>query len=111
MYALFIVLNKVDYLDEILAKFLDIGVRGATVLDSQGMAGVIAENDVPVFGFLKTILDDSKPYNKTIFTVLENQEMVDAVVESIKEILGDQTTAGAGFMFTVPIGNVYRLGE
>ena len=36
MYALFIVLNEVDYLDTILDKFMEVGVKGATILDSQG---------------------------------------------------------------------------
>lgn len=37
MYALFIVLNRTDYLEDILAGFVEAGVGGATILDSQGM--------------------------------------------------------------------------
>lgn len=112
MYALFIVLNKTNYLDDILEKFLEIGVTGATILDSQGMAGAIADkSSVPMFGLLKTILDDSKPYNKTIFTVLENQKMVEITAAAVKEVLGNDAKVGAGFMFSVPLGNIYRLDE
>lgn len=110
MYALFIILNKINYLDDILAEFLNIGVSGATILDGQGMASAIADRaDVPMFGFLKTFLDDSKSYNKIIFTVLESQEMVEIVVATVKEVLGDDAKVGAGFMFSVPLDNVYRL--
>lgn len=112
MHALFIILNETNYLDDILAEFLNIGVSGATILDSQGMAGAIADKgDIPMFGLLKTFLDDSKPYNKTILTVLESQQMVETVVELVKDILGEDAKTGAGFMFSVPIGNVYRLDE
>ena len=112
MYALFIVLNETDYLDEILARFVDIGVRGATILDSQGMASASVHNqnkNVPLFGSLKTFLDGARPYNKTIFTVLENEELVERTVQAVKDVLGDLSRPGAGFMFSVPIGRVYTL--
>lgn len=113
MQALFVVLNKVDYLDEILANFVGAGVTGATILDSQGMAGAMVDADapVPVFGFLKTFMNDSKPYSKTIFTVLEDQEMVEKVVSVIKKTLGDDAKNGSGFMFSVPLSGVYPMED
>lgn len=44
MYALFIVLNAIDYLEEILSGFVEVGVSGATILDSQGMGSTIVNN-------------------------------------------------------------------
>ena len=44
MLALFLVLNEVDYLDDILAKFVEVGVKGATILESQGMASAMLES-------------------------------------------------------------------
>ncbi len=113
MQVLFIVLNKTKYLDDILAKFLEIGVKGATILDSQGMAGAIAnqEGEVLNFGFLHSFMENAKPYSKTIFTVLKNQEMVEKTVAAVKEVLGEKAKIGAGFMFSVPIGNMYLMGE
>lgn len=63
-----------DYLDDILAGFVDVGVSGATILDSQGMASAIVNGNnqgISLFSSLKTLLEDAHPYNKTIFTVLE----------------------------------------
>lgn len=37
MNALFIILNKPNYLEDLLDEFIEIGVKGATILDSQGM--------------------------------------------------------------------------
>ena len=113
MQVLFIVLNKTKYLDDILARFLEIGVKGATILDSQGMAGAIAhqEGEVLNFGFLHSFMENAKPYSKTIFTVLKNQEMVERTVAAVKEVLGEKAKIGAGFMFSVPIGNMYLMGE
>lgn len=111
MYALFIVLNQVDYLDEILETFVQVGVRGATVLDSQGMAGAIVHSgsSLPLFGSLKTLMDGARPYNKTIFTVLESEEVLERTVKAVQEVLDDLPDQGLGFMFSVPVGNVYGM--
>ena len=67
MNVLFIVLNEVQYLDDILDSFVDIGVKGATILDSQGMGSAIAgggRGSQPLFGSIRLFLDDAKPYNR-----------------------------------------------
>ena len=40
MELLIAVINDVDCVDEILAGFLEIGVKGATVIDSEGHGDV-----------------------------------------------------------------------
>ncbi len=112
MYALFVVLNAVDYLEDILTGFLDKGIKGATIVESQGMGKVIANSnndDIPMFGALRMLLQDSHPYSKTIFTVLENEEMVDTAVGVVQDAMEYCSTGNYGFMFTVPIGKVYKM--
>jgi len=112
MFVLFIVLNDVDYLDEVLARFLRLGVGGATILESQGMARAIVHNNfesIPLFGSLKSLLTDSHPYSKTIFTVLQSQEMVDKTVAAVQELLSDVAKSDTGFIFTVPVVKTYPI--
>lgn len=112
MHILFLVLNETDYLDDILAAFVDIGIKGATILDSQGMASAIANNfnkQVPLFGSLKSFLDNSRPYNKTVFTVVESEQLLDEAIRIVKNIVGDMAKPGVGLMFSIPIGKVYGL--
>lgn len=112
MFVLFIVLNKTEYVEDILAKFLEIGVSGATILDSQGMACAMAETDLsPMFSFIKTMVSDSRPYSKTIFTVLDSREMLDTTVAAVKESLEEDVKQGDGFMFCMPVDSVYSFGE
>lgn len=113
MNALFIVLNETGYLDKILAKFCELGVRGATILESQGMASAIVHREmesIPLFGSLKTLLKGSRPYNKTIFTVIEDEVLLETTILAIQELLKD-APHWAGMMFTVPVGNVYKLSH
>lgn len=112
MFALFLVLNDTYYLDEILARFVDVGVQGATILDSQGMASALVSSkgrDYPLFGSLKALLEGARPYNKTIFTVLDSEELVERTVEAVRDVLGEADHPSVGFMFSVPIGQVYGL--
>ncbi|MGI6641012.1 MAG: P-II family nitrogen regulator [Limnochordia bacterium] len=112
MYALFVVLNQTDYLDDLLENFVEAGVKGATVLDSQGMASAIVnsgEQRIPLFGSLKTLMEGARPYNKTVFTVLESEAMVEKAVAAVQEALKDLPPTGLGFMFTVPVAKTYAL--
>ena len=114
MQALFIVLNETQHLENILEAFVEVGVKGATIVDSQGMGRALASNSnqhLPLFGYLKTLMDDAHPYNKTIFTVLEDEELVEKAVKAVKGVVGDMNRPGVGFMFTVPVGKVYGLGK
>ncbi len=112
MFALFIVLNDQDYLDEVLHRFMQNGVSGATILDSQGMAHAIVHGNyesIPLFGSLKSLLTDTHPYSKTIFSVIPNQAIVDSVVLSIQELFSDVKRKDLGFIFSVPVANVYPI--
>lgn len=114
MYVLFIVLNEVSKLDEVLERFMQVGVRGATVLDSQGMGGAMmhgSNKSIPFFGSLRTLMDNARPYNKTIFTVLDSEEMVEKTVEAVRDVCEGQDPVGLGFMFSVPIGKVYGMSK
>jgi nitrogen regulatory protein PII len=113
MVALIIVLNQTDYLEDILAKFVQLGVGGATIIDSQGMASAIVHGgiqSIPLFGSLKSILAGSNPYNKTLFTVINNKELLQQTMQEIKNMLKKVGRPSAGFMFTVPVDNIVNLG-
>ena len=112
MNALFIVLNKPDYLEDLLDKFIEIGVKGATILDSQGMGFAVTHGGhgkEPFFGKIRSIIDNSRPYNKTVFTVIEDEETLQKAVSAAKEVFGDVYEPGIGMMFTMPVGNVYGM--
>lgn len=110
MNVLFVILNKTEYLDDILDAFVDIGITGATILDSQGMGSAMTDvnpNKEPFYGVLKNMFEDSRPYNKTIFTVINDDNLLEKAVNKVKDIVGDIHEPGVGVMFTVPVGNTY----
>ena len=78
MHLLVAVINQPEKLDEILVGFVELGVRGATVIQSEGMGRVLS-HDIPIFAGLQTLISQSRPDNRTIFSVLSD-ELVDPVI-------------------------------
>lgn len=109
MKALFLVLNKTEKLNDILEKFMEVGVTGATILDSQGMGSALIEGEIPLFGgVLRSVIDNNRPYNKTIFTLV-NEEDMRAAKSAVKDVLGDMNQPGVGLMFSVDVGDVVGI--
>mgnify|MGYP000520267429 CR=1 FL=1 len=96
------VLNNEDLLDEVLAAFVEAGVPGATILDSEGM-GHFLTYEVPLFAGFKEFMKGNKPYNKTIFSVIERDEQLRRLQELIEKVCGSLANPGTGILFSVPV--------
>ena len=66
---------------------------------------------MPFLGLMKNFLDDYKPYNKTIITVLDDEGQVEGVVKLVRNLLGADAKEGAGFMFSIPLAKVYKFED
>jgi nitrogen regulatory protein PII len=92
--------------EEILAGFLELGVTGATVLQSEGMGRLLA-NEVPIFAGLEP-LRRARPRNHTLFSVMDDAK-VDRVVELVREVCGGLDAPASGIVFTLPVSRVEGL--
>lgn len=102
------VLNQQEKMDEILSGFIEIGITGATIIDSVGMGRILAQ-DVPIFAGFQALLSGSRPYNKTIVSVVDDDSKVDEALKLIEDVCGAFTEPGAGIAFTLPLSAVYGL--
>jgi nitrogen regulatory protein PII len=109
MHLLVLVLNKEEFLEDILTAFVEAGISGATIVDTVGMGRVLAY-DVPIFAGLRKTLEGhrSAPYNKTIFTVIPTEAQLHETINLIEEIV-DLNVPGTGLLFVVPITIVKGL--
>lgn len=107
MKLLILILNKVEKLEEVLEGFIELGITGATVIDSIGMGHIISE-DVPIFAGLRFMFAGAKPHNKTILSAVKD-EKEKPTIELIKRILGDLSQPGTGIVFSIPIDRVEGL--
>lgn len=107
MKALFLILNKTEKLNDVLEAYVKVGIKGATVVDSQGMGSAFSESNLPMFGgFLRTVLDNNRPFNKVIFSVVKDEEVLNDAIAAVEDILGDMSKPGVGLMFVMPVDRV-----
>ncbi|MBC8466091.1 hypothetical protein H8D57_03605 [bacterium] len=104
-----IILNREELLDELLEGFVELDVRGATVIDSVGM-GRIMSLDMPIFGSLRSLMTGARPYNKTILTVVD-EEKVEAIAKVFEQICGSLDEPGTGLIFSLPVDYVKGLPD
>ena len=100
MKLLVLVLNKEEYLDDILEAFVEVGITGATILDSVGMGHKLAY-EVPIFAGLRKSIKTSD-YNKTIFSVVQEDDILEEAVKLIGQIINFDET-GTCLLFVVPL--------
>lgn len=96
------VLNREEFLEEILSGFVEIGVTGATVLDSMGMGRILAY-DIPIFAGLRGALAGGRPHNKTIISVLPDRETFERAADMIEDVCGSLDDPGNGILFALPV--------
>ena len=96
------VLNKEELLENVLEAYVEAGVNGATILDSEGM-GRFLTYEVPLFADFKEFMKGNKPYNKTILAVVEDPATIPRLYTLLNEITGGLASPGTGIFFTLPI--------
>lgn len=102
MKLLVFVLNKQELLEAVLEAYVEAGVAGATILESEGM-GHFLSCEVPLFADFKEFMKDNKPRNRTILAVIRNEAILGRLRELLDEVVGGLDTPGNGIMFTVPV--------
>lgn len=107
MHLLVAVINQEEKLDDVLAGFLELGITGATVIQSEGMGRVLS-HEIPIFAGLQTLLSRSRPQNQTIFSVMDSAK-VDAAFVLLQEVCGDLANPATGIAFSLPLDRVVGL--
>ncbi len=102
MQMLVLVLNKTEKLDDILKALLDIGIRGATILESTGMARALDRDELSIFGSLRMVVDKDRETSKTIFMAVQNS-LVEKARETIDEVVGGLCRPDTGVLIGLPI--------
>lgn len=99
---LIVVLNRVELLDKMLSALNDAGIRGATVLNSIGMAHELAGlEDSYVIGSLRAMFASDHRENRTIFMVVDSNEIT-SVTQVIDNVI-DLQKPDSGILFAVPV--------
>jgi nitrogen regulatory protein P-II 1 len=102
MHLLVCVINRQEDLERVLSGFVELGVTGATVLESRGMARLVSR-ELPVLAGLQAVLAQARPTNSTVFSVIESTERLEAAVRMVEKVCGGLDAPASGIVFTVPV--------
>lgn len=102
MKLLIAVINDTERIEEVLTRFLEIGVTGATIIDSEGMGHVLSQ-DPPAFAGLQTLLARSRPRNTTLFSAIRDDDTVEKALAALESVCGSFADPATGVAFTVPL--------
>lgn len=103
MKLLVCVLNETRRLNDLLKAMAELGISGATVLESQGMAGVLGKES-PVVAGLRHLVTQGRTFNYTILSVVEDDQLADRTMKAIEDHLLPGTKGGTrGVAFTLPV--------
>src|ERR671922_2084554 len=102
MYLVLLVLNNPDRLEDLLIAWEETGVQGATVLFSTGLGRIRQmdawRDDMPLIPSLRDFYEVPENMNRTVFTVVNTEAQVDALVAATKAIFGELDEQGTGLL-------------
>jgi nitrogen regulatory protein PII len=113
MKLLFFVLNETEKLDDVLTELATNGIKGATVIDSMGMARILSnnhdDNEISFLSSLRSFLNPEREKNNLIFTVI-NDTQLEIAVKAIESVTGDLSQKNTGVIFSVPVDFTKGIG-
>lgn len=117
MFFILFVIHDKSKMKDLLHAWEHAGVKGATVLFSTGL-GRIRQNfglmeDFPLFPTMSDIMErlEDMDLSRTLFSVVENEEIVDRVLEQTQKVVGDLNQPNTGILIVLPVAKVYGLKQ
>jgi nitrogen regulatory protein PII len=107
MELLMVILNREEYFEKILSILVELGVSGATILDSEGLGHFLAY-EVPIFAGLKQLVGKEKTANRTILALVEKGIFFAKFKKLLAEEKIDFSQPNTGVIFTIPVNEAIK---
>lgn len=102
MKLMVIILNRIDALEALLKGLSAVGVGGATIIESSGMAMTLSKLDSSVLSSSIRNLFSGDEDNRTILSVIKNDQL-DTVRKVVYKTVGDLSKPNTGILFMIPL--------
>ena len=110
-----LVLNDLNLCPSVLDAWEAAGARGITILESSGLARMrnkeksAFRDDLPLMPSLSSIFKGQETNHRTFFTVVDNHELVDKIIDATQAITGSLDQPNTGIIFVLPVSRVVGL--
>ena len=105
------VLDNPEQCASILEAWEEAGVSGVTILESSGLGRVrgVMRDDIPLLPSLRDVLASQELRHRTLFSVIEDDAIVERVIAATERVVGDFSRHHTGLLFVVPVDRVLGL--
>jgi len=110
VYLLIAVINNEELLDDLLTGWLDIGITGATIMESTDSLQLISHH-IPIFAGFRALSGGGMLHNKTLFAAIEEEEILDQAVAYLETLCRETGQPSEGVYFIAPLIRFKRLGQ
>ncbi len=111
-HMILLILDDINQCSAVLEAWEAQNVGGITIIESTGLGRVkklSIRDDIPLMPSLSRLLQSREERHRTLFTVVETEEMVENVINATEEIIGNMEEPHNGVMFVVPVSRVVGL--
>lgn len=111
-YLVVLVLNDIEQGPPVLDAWEEAGARGITILESSGLGRVrqaAMRDDLPLMPSLADLLRSEESHHRTLFSVVEDEKKVEALVKAAQAVVGDFNQPQTGLLFVVSLHQVFGL--
>jgi nitrogen regulatory protein PII len=113
MFLVVFVLHDPDKLDDLLTAWEATGVSGVTILPSSGLGRMrqadAMRDDLPMMPSLDDFLGREPHLSRTLFSLVDAQAGVDALIAATREVVGDLNQPQTGLLFVLPVSQAEGL--
>jgi hypothetical protein len=110
MFLIVLVVNDPYLCKDLLKSWKEAGVPGATIIESLGLQRALKgtiRDSLPLMPALDDIEASEESRNRTVFSVVPDQDTVDKVRAATEACLGPLENKDTGFLFVVPVSEIY----
>jgi nitrogen regulatory protein P-II 1 len=111
-HMVLLVLDDVDLCGPVLDGWEAAGTSGITLLGSTGLGRLrkaALRDDLPLLPNIASLLRGREEQHRTLFTVVEDEAMVDRLIAATQKVTGDLAEPDRGVLFVLPVSRVVGL--
>jgi len=112
-YMVIAVVDELEKCPSIMDAWEAIGVVGITILESTGLGrirkGLNIRDDLPLMPSLRSLMQTREEHHRTIFTIVNEEEMIDRIFKATEMVLGDLNEPNKGILFAVPVFRAFGV--
>ncbi len=111
-HMVLVILNDLDDCDPVLDAWEALGVGGITIMESSGLGRARKSGmrgDLPPMPTLSDFFRRPEHRHRTIFTVVDSEELVDKLIAVTEQTLGNLENADSGVLFVLPVSQARGL--